>query len=1032
MKKILKITGIALISFFGLLIVAISAIVAVFSSSGQLTKIVKTHAPEFITCKMQLDRAELTWFKSFPNVGVDIKGLALINPMAGSPSDTIASVDDLVVVVDAKKIWKEKEIIVRKCLLEGGFINLYFDSVGNSSFEVFHSRKKEDGSFDYLIDADEVKLKNTMLHYADDRNGTCVLTKGLDAVLKGKMQDKNIDANLALTAVDLLLTTNAFQMALKSLDLGFEGEMTNWNQISGTLRLTTPDIRANQAEPFLENDSLGLILPLHLDLSGRQLHLKPSQIGLNQYHVDLEGDAGIEKNGAVNLDIKLSTNTLLAEDVFAKLPPHLQQGLSTVECSGKLEVVDAAVVGTFSDSLKPLISAKIKTDNAKVNVMGLPYPFTEVNMDAVVNLDLNGRDNSLIINSMKTKFNSSDLSAKGLVYDLLGDVGLKIGIHGNVPMKDVKPFVPNTMALGGLAHLDLKTDFTIKQLMKAIKDSDLSRLAATAELNVEDFAFDSDSVHIASPRLVAHSVLSAHDKQRKCNGIPVGFNANQMDIEIGEAFKAGLKGTNVSLTVDNFKHGEEPLMLDATLSSAAIEAAYDTIGVQVDTTTITFMTMSEESSNGLKARFTFNGSNVVAKMGEGYVLNTNLLNMDASINQKQDESGFLDRWDPTADVLLGDGEVSIEGLDEMIRFSDIALLYNSTGIDFKKGAFRVGRSDFCLQGRVLGIKEWMENHRNLMRGELRVTSELISIDEILAMTSGLGSSTTGKTEETKGNKSNTASDDPFMVPEGIDFSFVLNTKQAYYDNFDLNNLSGAMTVKDGTLILQEIGFTNKAAEMQLTAMYQSPRRNNLFLAMDMHLLNVQINDLLHMLPYIDTLVPMLKTFDGQAEFHIGAETNLKANYEPKISTLRAAADIEGKNLYVSDHFTFTKITDNLKISTNGEYRVDSLDVQLTVFKDEIDLLPSQVAIGQYKVTLDGRMYLDKNGEYHLSVTESPLPARFGLCISGPLNDLEYKFEKSKYPTLYKPNKRTDTEEMYIELKKRIADHLKEDAKSVPK
>ena len=169
---------------------------------------------------------------------------------------------------------------------------------------------------------------------------------------------------------------------------------------------------------------------------------------------------------------------------------------------------------------------------------------------------------------------------------------------------------------------------------------------------------------------------------------------------------------------------------------------------------------------------------------------------------------------------------------------------------------------------------------------------------------------------------------------------------------------------------------------------------------------------------------MLKTFDGQAEFHIGAETSLKSNYEPKISTLRAAADIEGKNLTVNDKFTFTKITDMLDISTNGSYRVDSLDVQLTAFKNEIDLWPSQIAIGKYKVTVDGRMTLDRNGEYHLSVTQSPLPVRLGLKISGPFNKLEYKLEDCKYPNLYKPNKRNDTEQMYYELKKKIADRLK--------
>ena len=81
------------------------------------------------------------------------------------------------------------------------------------------------------------------------------------------------------------------------------------------------------------------------------------------------------------------------------------------------------------------------------------------------------------------------------------------------------------------------------------------------------------------------------------------------------------------------------------------------------------------------------------------------------------------------------------------------------------------------------------------------------------------------------------------------------------------------------------------------------------------------------------------------------------------------------------------------------------------------------------VTVDGRMTLDKNGEYHLSVTESPMPTRFGLNLSVPLNKLDYKFEKSKFPTLYKPDKRSDTEQMYIELKKRIADRLKENVRS---
>ncbi|MCQ2603052.1 MAG: hypothetical protein MJ193_03885, partial [Clostridia bacterium] len=265
----------------------------------------------------------------------------------------------------------------------------------------------------------------------------------------------------------------------------------------------------------------------------------------------------------------------------------------------------------------------------------------------------------------------------------------------------------------------------------------------------------------------------------------------------------------------------------------------------------------------------------------------------------------------------------------------------------------------------------------------------------------------------------------FSVPRGVDFYFGVKTKNAVCGNFDLNNLGGQLTVKDGTLVLQEIGFTNKAAVMQLTAMYRSPRKNHLFLGMDFHLLDVQINDLLMMVPCIDTIVPMLRTFDGQAEFHIAAETYMKSNYKPKVSTIRAAADIEGQNLTVNDQFSFTKITDMLGVSTNGNYRIDSLDIQMTVFKDQVDLYPFMISIGKYKAVASGRQNLDKTCSYHISVTDAPLATRLGLDITGSLGNLKFSLAPCKYKNLYRPKRRNDTDDMMLEIKKKIANALKD-------
>lgn len=1030
MKKALKITGIVLASLVGLILIVAGIAVAMVTSSGRLTKMVKKYAPEFITCEMELGKADLTLFKTFPNVGIDIENVALINPMAGSPSDTLANINNLIVVVDAKKFLKEKEIVVRRCILEDAFVNLYTDSIGNNNFDVFKSKETSDTtktSFDYLVDIEEVKLKNNTLFYTDDRNGLKTQAQGLDLDLVGSMMNDTIDAEADLNASSLSLRMNDINLNINDLELSIYGDFRNYEVLDGLFEIHTPDVSLALKETYLEHDTLNMGTHLYLDLAQKKAYFDPCEIGLNQYIIIVKGNAQMAENKDICLDVNLFTNTLIIEDVLTYLPKKLQNKLSSIEYAGKMQIIDAMVTGIYNDSLMPLVVANVVTDNATVNIPSLPYPFTEVNLDADLNLNLNSDTNSLTVNSVSAKFNRSSFTAEGLVDDLLGDIGLKLKVKGDVPLTDIKGFLPKKMKLNGRTNLDLATNFTVDQLMKSLDDYNLNRLKANGTLKIKDFAFDMDTINVTSPLLNVGLTLPASAKGKGRKGAYVSLASQTLQAKAGKGIQADMKSPDIKLSADNFKGSFEKMLLDAALNFSKLDVVYDDVTAHLDAPALTFVTTPEKNAKRLNARITLDGKDIVAKKGKDFALNSNTLKVNASVDENKKKTDFLNRWNPSADFTLGNAVVQVDGIDEDIKISNIDFLFNSHELDFKKSTFRLGKSDFSLQGSVIGIKEWVGDHKNLMKGEMQLTSNYADINEILDLTSGLGHSDAEPSvpEPVEGvEATETKGDDPFMVPEGIDFNFVLNTKKALYDNFDLNNLNGTMTVKDGTLILREIGFTNKAAEMQLTALYQSPRKNNLYLAMDFHLLRVQINDLLTMIPYIDTLVPMLKTFDGQAEFHIGAETRLTSNYQPKISTFRAAADIEGKNLTVKDKFTFTKITDMLDISTNGQYRVDSLDVQLTAFKDEIDLWPSQIAIGKYKVTVDGRMKLDKNGEYHLSVTQSPLPVRLGLMISGPLNNLEYKLEGCKYPNLYKPNKRNDTEQMYFELKKMIAERLK--------
>jgi hypothetical protein len=216
--------------------------------------------------------------------------------------------------------------------------------------------------------------------------------------------------------------------------------------------------------------------------------------------------------------------------------------------------------------------------------------------------------------------------------------------------------------------------------------------------------------------------------------------------------------------------------------------------------------------------------------------------------------------------------------------------------------------------------------------------------------------------------------------------------------------------------------------MQLTGIYRSERRNHLFAGLDFHLLNIDIAKLIDLVPAVDTIVPMLKSFAGQAQFHIAAETYLRADYSPKMSTLRAAAAIEGKDLVLLDSETFSTIAKYMMFNKKTENIVDSIAVEMTVFRNEVDLYPFLISMDKWQAVLSGRHNLDNSFNYHISLTDCPLPVRLGLDVKGTFDNLKFDLVPCKYKALYKPEKQGATEKQTLALKKIISDSLKDNVK----
>ena len=191
------------------------------------------------------------------------------------------------------------------------------------------------------------------------------------------------------------------------------------------------------------------------------------------------------------------------------------------------------------------------------------------------------------------------------------------------------------------------------------------------------------------------------------------------------------------------------------------------------------------------------------------------------------------------------------------------------------------------------------------------------------------------------------------------------------------------------------------------------------------MIDVDIDELLTMIPNLEEMVPMLSSFKGAAQFHLAAETYLNSQYQPKMSTLRGAASLTGKDLVVLDGETFDQIAKLLRFKKKTENRIDSINAELTVYKNEIDVYPLCIQMDNYMVALGGRHNTNMTFDYDINVLS---PIYLGVNVSGSMDDLKIKLAKCKFAKDFRPRWFDKTDTQSLELRQRIKSSMEKNVR----
>lgn len=1003
MKRVLIITGWSLLGLFGAIIIALSIACYLIFTPARLTAIAHQVADQYVTCEYELDEVKLTYFSTFPYFGVSVKDACLINPMEGAQSDTLVAVPELLVslkLIDAI----HGNICIKRFHLRDATANIYIAADGTTNFDVFKSEDEEEeeeeedeGGWQLKSVRWEEDLKVSARHlsFVDEKDTIAASLDEASIVLASQKRDELDGARLDLSA----------------------------QHVCATLK----------GEEYAQDLELRLHLPVYYK-NLEHVYIDKAKLQVNDFGLLLDGEAGTPdlSSGVYTCDATVSTDgAWQIQEILALVPERFKASLKDIKVDG-LMALEANVKGTYADSIMPVLTAHLDVKEGKGAYKPLPYTVRDLQLDADARLDLNKQEPSTVtINKLSAKTKESRIAAKGKVEDLLEDMLLDLHLDIDANLPDFAYFMPKEMDLKG----QTKGKANAKIRLSDLSEMRLEKGTIDADLTLTDIAYTMDSMEATLPYTKAKVFIPNKNPSRKSvNWACVDLDTKQVDFSMDTTINAALGASMIRIEAANVLNNEQDYF--ASIHTASLDGRFEDIHAD-----LTNAELEAYLAGGKKMSAKIQTDALQAEMGEELMAKTEALRIEAAARYKAGEENILLQWNPRLTIHLKNGEVRMpERLPEPIYIPSIEFAYSNKAMNIANSRIELGNSDLNIKGNVRHIGGWFR-HKKILEGELDIVSDhcdanqlmaWFSADEETSQESGAESQESkaeSQEELTSTPEQNTPDStkemEPFMVPLDVDLALNTNLKEVEIFNQVAKDLKGGIFMQEGNLILDEVGFVCRAAKLQLTAMYRSPRRNHLYLGMDYHMVDVDIDELLTMIPNLEEMVPMLSSFKGAAEFHLAAETYLNSQYQPKMSTLRGAASLTGKDLVVLDGETFDKISKLLLFSKKTENKIDSINAELTIYKNQIDVYPLCVQMDNYMVALGGRHNTNMTFDYDINVLS---PIYLGVKVSGSMDDLQIKLAKCKFAQDFKPHWYQKVDNQSRELRERIKQSMEKNVR----
>lgn len=684
---------------------------------------------------------------------------------------------------------------------------------------------------------------------------------------------------------------------------------------------------------------------------------------------------------------------------YGKLLPSVS---NTIWSDGKLSF-SADMDGVYGKSSWPYVraSAELKRGNVLFKPRDMKGK-ADFMLSAVATPDRRVSANLRRLDAVGEGF---DLRMQGDATDLLG---------GN-PLFDF-----NAKLKAGLGKLTdfLQLDIPVKTL--GAVDFDLSARVTLSEITNLSFEKSALKGHLVSKRVYASSdsldvkafapdIRMSSDE----NGIDLEFSMDSLFYLQGSAVAARIRRTrnHANLSMADYRGTMTPkLTVHSDNGRAFVKFGphrFFGLGLDVEATAhkrelSAFVRRRHLIDSLMLANPELRRKDIVIP---SYLEDKYLERGDVDISLDTAKAKLLQEWRLTGDLAMQKASFASPVIPLRTSFDGLNLHFDGNNLKIDTLGIICGTSDLGLKGRVNGLGRALVRKGNI-NVEASVKSRRMNMNEVFAALKA--GENLGKKKDIKLEDDSFVTDtladvipelpplDMIIVPANLAAGISADVDSLDITYFTLNPVHAELKMKDRIVRFTDSGFLSNYGDVSLDAFYSSQSRKDISAGVDLHLSDLDADQIIDVLPTVDNLIPVLKTLKGSFDCRLSATTQLDSNMKVIPHSLDGLLRIHGDSLNISDAGKLRSITSLLLFKNKNIGQIADFDVSAVAHDNRIEIFPFEFSVDRYKLALWGMQNLDRSMYYHASVLKAPIISRFGIDIYGTLDRWRFRLCRARY------------------------------------